>query len=206
MSHPQLHLICDNPQVDLKVNMGDGPATPTAGFAAREVIQRNQRKGMTAYAGPSPFQQDVPVLLDGYRENRSVERTLEQLLSLGDDAVFKAYGPIHREGIDYVFGEEPEFGTEPGKEVIRAGDGTLLRQALTLKLMEYVPATVVGHPHHKMGIGQAVPVSYRTKQGDTLIKIAQAVYHDWRRWKEIGQKNGISDPHRVLPAGKELRL
>lgn len=205
MSRPQLHLICDDPKVDLKVNMGDGPATPTAGFAGREVVPRNQRKGMTSFVGTEPFQQDVPVLLDGYRENRSVERALEQLLSLGGNAVFKAYGPIHREGIDYVFGEDPEFGTEPGKEVIRAQDGTLLRQALTLKLMEYVPATVIGH-RHKMDIGQAVPVSYRTKQGDTLIKVAQAVYHDWRRWKEIGQKNGITDPHRVLPAGMPLTL
>lgn len=205
MSTLQLHLICKDPRVDVKVNMGNGPATPTAGFAGWEVRERVRRKGMTTYVGKPPFQQDVPVLLDGYRENRSVERTLEQLLKLGDDVVFKAYGPIYYPGKNFVFGEDPEFGTGPA-ECARSRDGTLVRQALTLKLMEYVPATAVGRRRAKIGIGQAVPLTYRVRRGDTLIKIAQRLYHDWTRWKAIGRKNNIHDPHHEIRPGRVLDL
>src|SRR5580765_3305428 len=110
MSHPQLHLISLDKSVDIHVDMGDGPATPTAGFSGYETVSRIKRTGMTAFVGMQPFAQDVPVLIDGYRENRSIERKLEQLLSLGGATKFMAYGPIHREGGPYIFGDEPEFG------------------------------------------------------------------------------------------------
>jgi nucleoid-associated protein YgaU len=202
VAHPQLHLTATDPKVDLKVNMGDGPATPTAGYAGWEVVDRVRRKGMTSFAGLQPFQQDVPVLLDGYRDNRSVERTLDLLLSLGGGTIFKAFGPIYNPADRYVFGGEPEFG-----DTIRSEDGTLVRLALTLKLMEYVPADLAGRRKEpKVAVGRGVPVSYTTHAGDTLTKIAHAVYHDWKRWREIGDRNNLSDPHRILPAGKELKL
>lgn len=202
MSHPQLHITCDDPKVDLRVDMGDGPATITAGHAGWETVPRVRRKAMTAYAGVQPLQQDVPVLLDGSRENRSVQRQLDQILSLGEKVIFKAFGPIHNEGDLYIFGDEPEFG-----ETIRAEDGTLVRQALTLKLMEYVPADQAGKREGlRVAVGQAEALSYTTVQGDTLAKVAFKIYHDWRRWKEIGDKNGLSDAHKVLKAGRELKL
>lgn len=206
MSHPQLHLVSADGSLDLKLNMGDGPATPTAGFAGYETVQRIRKKSMTAFVGVEPFAQDVPVMLDGYGENRSIERQLEKLLEFGGGTRFNAYGPIHRpsngNGDLYIFGDEPEFG-----ETIRASDGTLLRQRLTLKLQEFVPARISGRKRGKTGVGQAVPLTF-TVFGDinTLAKIANHEYHDWTRWKEIGKKNGLSDPHRVLPAGRVLKL
>jgi hypothetical protein len=200
--HPQLHLICTNPNVDLKVNMGDGPATPTAGFAGHETVSRIRKTGMTAYVGTAPFAQDVPVLLDGYRENRSVERTLETLESLGGAAQFKAFGPIHHAGDLFIFGDEPEFG-----EAIRAEDGTLLRQALTLKLEEFVSADQAGKRRTaKLGVAPAIALSYTTVQGDTLLIVSNKVYRTWTRWAEIGRKNHISDPHKKLKAGVTLTL
>jgi hypothetical protein len=213
ISHPQLHLVCDDPNVDLKVDMGDGPATPTAGYAAWETIKRVRRKSMTAYVGPEPFQQDVPVLLDGLAQENSVQRQLDAIESLGGSSKFRAFGPIHHpsQGPNdlWVFGGEPEFG-----EVIRDNDTTLFRQALTLKLMEFVSPDPDGRgggrgkrgDPGRTGGTEFPGRTYTTVQGDTLMKVAHKVYGDWKRWKEIGQKNNISDPHRVLPAGRQLKL
>jgi hypothetical protein len=206
MSRPQLHLISDDGDLDLKMSMGDGPATPTAGLSGYETIKRVRRKAMTSFVGTEPFAQDVPVMLDGYREGRSIERQLDLLLDFGGTTKFKAFGPIHRPsdgtGDLYFFGDEPEFG-----DAIRDEDGTLLRQRLTLKLEEFVPANLAGKPRRRNErIGQSRPLSYTTVKGDTLAKIAHKLYHDWTRWKEIGRKNGLSDPHRVLPPNKELKL
>jgi hypothetical protein len=203
MSRPQLHLIAVDKSVDIKVDLGDGSSTPTAGFSGYETVPRIRKKGMTAFVGTPPFAQDVPVFLDGYRENRSIQREHDLLLSLGGSSVFWAYGPIDRPGLRYVFGDEPEFG-----ETIKAEDGTLLRRAITLKLEEWVPTDQAGQRvGPKVGVGQGVPLSYTTVQGDTLEKVAFKVFdHEWRRWKEIGQKNGRSDPHKLLPPGLELKL
>lgn len=203
LNRPFLHLVSVDGNLDLKVAMGDGPATPTAGMAGYETVQREHRKAMTAFRGLEPFQQDVPVLLDGYADNESIERPLAKLLEFGGATKFRAYGPIHRDGDVYVMGEDPEWG-----EAIRAPDGTLVRQRLTLKLMEYVSANLAGQrAGGKAGkLGSAIPLTYTTVEGDTLAKIANKLWHEWKRWKEIGMLNGISDPHRPLPVGRVLVL
>lgn len=202
MSRPQLHLISLDKQLDLKLNMGDGPATPTAGLAGYETVSRVRKKAMTAFKGLEPFQQDVPVMLDGFREDRSIERQLERLEEFGGSTRFHAYGPIHREGDVYVFGDEPEYG-----DAIRAEDGTLVRQRLTLKLMEFVAADVAGRRVSRgRELGPSRPVAYTTVEGDYLALIAHKLYHDESRWQEIGRKNKIRDPYRVLPVGRTLTL
>jgi nucleoid-associated protein YgaU len=204
-----LRLVCSDPKVDISVSMGDGPATPTAGHAGWEIIERVEGKSITDRSSVEPFSQDVPVFLDGYAKGNSIQRQLDELLSLGGEnaAVFRAYGPIHRPGIRYVFGGEPDFG-----EVIRDDDGTLLRQRLTLKLTEYVrPDTLKRRKRQKRGmggrIGQAQALSYTCKAGDTLARIAYKQFDgDWRRWREIGDKNGIRDPFKQLDPGRVIKL
>lgn len=206
MSRPQLHLISVDGDLDLRLNMGDGPATPTQGFSGYETVNRVRRVGMTAFVGTQPFAQDVPVMLDGFGENRSIERQLERLEEFGGATIFRAFGPIHRpsneSGLRYIFGDEPEFG-----EAIRAEDGTLIRQRLTLKLEQFVSADQAGKKQEpKIGVGKAIPLTCTTRKGDTLEKIAFRLYHDASRWKEIAKLNGLHGAHRVLPPGKELRL
>jgi hypothetical protein len=209
-----LRLVCRDPKVDIRVQMGDGPATPTAGFAGWEVTARTGgRRGATTRTSPPPFQQDVPIYLNGLGKDQSIQRQLETILSLGseDAAPFRAYGPIHRDGALWVFGGEPEFG-----EAIRDEDeeNTLLRQRLTLKLMQYVRPDVAQERKRRRKGGRraiaanvAVGGTYTTSAGETLQEIAASLYDgDWRRWKEIGDKNGLTDPGKKLPAGKVLKL
>ena len=208
LNRPFLHLVSVDGDLDLKVAMGDGPATPTAGIAGYETVARRRRKAMTAFAGLEPFQQDVPVLLDGYADNESVERQLERLEEFGGATRFKAEGPIHRSGEVYVMGDEPDFG-----EAIRNPRGVLVRQRLTLKLMEYVPATYAGKKRDTRRAGrvsqQAIPLTYDTMDGDTLWMIAAKFYGPFgaaANWKRIGKLNGISDPWRKLPGGRRIIL
>jgi len=204
----KLRLICPSPEVDISVEMGDGPSVPTAGFAGWEVTDRENGKGITERVGLQPFQQDVPIFLNGYGQDHSIERQLAEILSLGDEGAepFKAFGPIDRSGIKYVFGGEPDFG-----EVIRDDDGDRLRQRVTLKLMEYVHPDIVKEHRKKkhrqrIGVGQAEALSYTCQKGDTLARVARKLLGNWERWKEIGSKNGIKDPFKVLKAGRVLKL
>jgi nucleoid-associated protein YgaU len=210
-----LRLVCPDPKVDIRVQMGDGPATPTAGYAGWEVTARaGGRRGVTTRTSPPPFQQDVPIFLNGLGKDNSIQGQLDAILSLGaeDAAPFKVWGPIHRgDGRLWVFGGEPEFG-----EAIRDDDeeNTLLRQRLTIKLMQYVRPEVARERKRRRrnrgvgAIGGAVAVggTYTTRAGDTLQSIAANLFGDWRRWREIGNKNGLTDPGRKLPAGKVLKL
>lgn len=205
----QLRLVCAELDVDISVTMGGAPATPVSGFAAWEMVERAEGKAITDRSSVEPFGQEVPVFLDGYAKDNSIQGQLNEILELGGDEAepFRAFGPIHRPGIRYVFGGDPEFG-----EAIRDDDGRLLRQELTLKLLEYVPADQLFQKKKRrkkgVGWGSAIVASgtYTTKKGDTLHKIAVFLFGDASRWREIGRKNNIHDPNRALPPGRELKL
>jgi len=53
--------------------------------------------------------------------------------------------------------------------------------------------------------GEAVPATdallqvYVFKQGDTLTGVSHRYYGDWRRWRYIADRNGITDPRRIEP-------
>jgi nucleoid-associated protein YgaU len=204
--HEKLRLVCSNPKVDIEVSLGDGPATPTAGYAGWEDVSRVNRRAMTSFQGLPALQQDVPIMLDGYREGRSVERPLEEVLSLGGNSIFTAIGPmIFESGKRFVFGDEPEFG-----EMIRNVSGALLRVRLVLKLKQYVPADEVGRRHKaKPELNDAVPLTYTTPGGESLWAIVAKFYGVFEasaNWKRIGKLNGITDPYRVLPKGRVIKL
>jgi nucleoid-associated protein YgaU len=61
-------------------------------------------------------------------------------------------------------------------------------------------AKQTGKPERKVKV-------YVTKAGDSLSKIAKAVYGDADRWQEIfeANKGKIQDPDRI-PVGLELRI
>jgi nucleoid-associated protein YgaU len=216
-----VRIVAKNPAIDIFVPMGDGPAYPTGGLGGWATVPLQDDVEGVDWEGQEPLTQDVPLLLDGLAKNESVEREWNTIKKLGRDPngderkppVFQVYGPVEYPGKFWVL---PSGGIEvvnPDEEMIKAnGDGELLRVEFILHLLEYTAPDVIKARRRKKGgvagLSQNVAVggTYTTREGDTLAKIAARLLNDWRRWKEIGDKNGIGDPNRKLPARKRLRI
>lgn len=214
----KVRIIARKPRIDITVPMGDGPATPSGGFAGWSEIARPDDVAMTDWTGSSPLRQSLPLLLDRYRDGRSVERRVRTLMKLGRDAygdeavppVFRVFGPVHFSGKHWVC-EDIAFDTA---NVIRSRSGFLMRQPLTLSLMEYVPPGVVKIRKRRKRDNDRVndPIrftvgNYITREGDTLQKIAARELGKASRWREIAKLNpGTNDPNRELEPGRALRM
>src|SRR5262245_22666969 len=87
--------------IDIRVPMGNGPATITGGLGGYEVVERHDNVGVTDWSKQQPITQDVPLLLNGYEAGRSVEREWNTIKRLGlrssadrRPPVFTVEGPI----------------------------------------------------------------------------------------------------------------
>lgn len=216
-----VRIIAKDPEIDITLPMGASAAKLVGGLGGWEEVERQDDLSVSDWSGQSLLAQDISLLLDDYPHG-SIERELNTILKLGRDPngeekvppVFRVYGPVFYPGKAWVLPEGGIDLEEGDLETIRRkGDGELQRQEVTLHLMEYRrPDTIKvrrrGKHRDRTGVGPGRPLTYTTVKGDTLPKIAAkpGILGDWKRWKEIGDKNGIADPHRVLPAGMVLAL
>lgn len=196
---------------DFAVPLGSEPPSLTGGSPNWEEVARPGRVAMTDYRGQGLIRVDLPIFFDGWPDS-SVESKVERVLRLcrGRDGErppdFTATGPMPYSGSRFVM-ELPDWG-----DGLRAGRGTgirgeLVRQALTLKLLQFVdPATVRFQPRG-IGIGKARPVETIVQHdGETLLEVAARVYGSVTKAGEIAKLNGIRDTRRGLKAGKHLAL
>lgn len=219
-------IISQSPNLDLRLTPGAAAPNPTGGYGGWVEVSRPAAIPFTVWEGGTSRKQDISVMLDGYASGTSVEGDLELVKRLGrppkkDDEtpppVFRVFGPIHESGSYYVL-EALEFGT-----VIRASDGTVLRQEMILKLMEYADPDEIrlrkrtkttkpkqGRDYNAVssgsgGVGPG-PSVYEAKAGDTLKKIAAKFYGKVGLWRELGELNGIRDPDKKLTPGQKIKL
>jgi hypothetical protein len=227
-----VRIIAKNPEIDITVPMGDGPAYPTGGLGGWVPVPLVDDVAGVDWEGQDGLTEDLPLLLNAYGSiergdgftppdrNDDVEREWNTIKKLGRDPngderrppVFKVYGPTDSpEGKAWVLGADG-ITVNPESILKRNGSGELLRIEFTLHLLEYIAPEVIKDrkrkKHKRAGVSDNVAVggTYTTQKGDTLTRIAARLLNDWKRWDEIGNKNGLSDPNRVLPAGKRLRL
>lgn len=210
-----LRIVAPSVGVDLKVLMGDGAATPTGGVGGWQQKERPDAKSLTTWSGQGTFTQDVPILINGFKDNNSVQGQANDIISLGrktdeDEVppVFRIFGAVWMQWLPYVL-----EGVDWGEEVIRDVDTRLLRQELTLHIAEYEdPDQIrVKRIRRAFGTGKGGGTNYPgniyiCRKGDTLIKIASKVFGDRSRWKRIGSKNGIRDPNHELKPGRAIKL
>lgn len=210
-----LRIFAPSEGVDLRVLHGDGPATPTGGVGGWQQVARTDAKSMTEWSGNDTFTQDIPVLLNGFKEGNVVQGQANDIIALGrktdDDEVppvFRMVGAIWMPWLPWVL-EDVEWTDE----VIRDDDTRLLRQEVVLKVAEFedpdqVKVKRIRHPYGtSKGGGTNFPTNqYIVRKGDNLVKIATKVYGDRTRWKKLSEKNDIRDPHHELEPGRIIKL
>jgi|GEM_PF-2440031 len=226
----EVRIISKNPDIDITVPMGDGVATlPGTGLGGWKSVERIEDVALSDWEGQAQLTQDVPLMLDGWGIHpQSVQRQLDTILKLGRDTtgdesvppVFQVWGPVHFPGKWWVLPEEGIELSTNEDEVMRGGDGTLYRQALTLHLLEYThdifgskkkrpPNKGFGDQKRGPGIGPPVPLTHTTSANETFSSIAKDVFNgEWKRWSEIADKNPVfpRSPFLKLPPNRTLVL
>lgn len=201
--------------------IGDGPAAPADEDNGWEVIERPAKKPMTEWNGERLLQMAVPIMLDGFAENRSVQGRLDTLRDLGKPRqgekgkelpppIFTVQGPVPYPNERWVLASIALATTAP--DIIRARDGRLIRQALILNLLEHVrpDQAQIRRKKRKPSRGK----TYTVKSGDTWRSIAKrfaehgASAQEISKYaKQIARRNGARpDIRQELNVGREVRV
>lgn len=205
----------------IRAEIGNGFVTPslTGGWG---VTARQRAKGITEWTGRSPISIDIPILLDGFDNNDSVESDVRALYAMMDKPegkrdeppIIRLGGqfPIPFKGRDWVIN-----GIAPGAEERRHKDGHRTRAFFTVTVLEHVPGDVIvvhksspakKHQQKSKDDGErwtSRPTTYTVKRGDTLQSIAAKVLGDQKRWHDIKDLNNLRDP-KSIKVGQKLKM
>jgi nucleoid-associated protein YgaU len=201
--------VAGNSGEQVRFDMGDGAAQITQGFGGMwETVSRSQKVAMTRFVGGDPVGQDVPIFLDGFRDDRSVQRELNRLLRQsipdrqGAPTIWRITGPIHFPAKLWILADI-EFG-----DAIRDPKKGLVRQQATLKLLEYVPPDQIKIRRRRTITPRGKKRFYTSRSGDTLRAVARRFYGDGSLAKQLGklQEKPIRDMGKRLDPGTKIRL
>lgn len=205
---------------DFKCYLGNGRAKIVGGGAEYEAQRRPQSDAATLFTGNGLLMVDIPVLFDGWGppgDRNDIGPRVDQIYNLcfgqgrNPPPNFVASGPFPGSGERFQM-SLPEELDDP--RPIVGPNGTLFRQALVLKLIEYNDPTAIKYKtKRKKTLGQsnnggtsAPPSSIKLKRPESLQQVAAAVYGNPDMADEIGRLNGIRDIRKKLPTGTRLKL
>jgi nucleoid-associated protein YgaU len=216
-------IVANDPKIRIKVALGEDEARlPGAGLGGWTSAPVIEDEALSTWEGQAQIAQDLSLMLDGWGlRPQSVQDDLDTLMKLAlvrpnadppSPPPFQVISNfVHFSGRWWVL---PEGGIELSTDeddVMRGGDGTLYRQALTLHMVSYNHEAVGGKKrrhHDRTGLGEAVQLDYHTHKGDTFWSVSVDVYGNWQRWEQIADKNRQypRNPTLPLPAGVTLNL
>jgi hypothetical protein len=215
--NPKAYIRIRGATFDFKCYLGNGRPRVTGGGAEYEAQKRPQSDAATLFTGNALITMDVPVLFDGWGppgDRHDIEPHVNRIYNLCRGSGrkpppnFIASGPMPFSGTRFQMAL-PEELDDP-KPIVGPG-GTLFRQALVLKLIEFNDPTSIDYrARQKQGIGPAQsidpPNSIKLDRRESLLEVAARYYSDPAMAYYIGEANGIEDLRKKLPVGTRLKM
>lgn len=187
---------------------GEGAPKMTGGGGGWEITPRPRRVALTIWKGREPYQMDIPILFDGWKDSESQEQRISTLnqMQMGADLeeppTVQVDGGIPVKGAKWVmtidWGDNVIWQSSPRGEMFR------LRQDAVVHLIQFNPEDRL----KVQGKGNLrSPRRYTVRKGDDLRSISQKMYGTPTRWKEIQTANHIRDPKKISTmVGKSIRI
>lgn len=198
---------------------GDGPSIPSSD-AGWEFTKRPRNTSMTEWVGVDPYTLVVPIVMDQYSVDGSVEAAWETLRGIARNRV----GPRNQPAVVSIACPIVPLtwlhwviqSLVPTTEYRRSPDGARSYIEATMTLYQWEPTdlavTVAGASVAQKVAAQTAASgggssskTYTVKSGDTLSRIAATQLGDATKWQSIATLNGIRDPN-VIAVGQVLKL
>lgn len=186
----------------LTIGFRDSAPKPD-GYGGWTDESRPKDKPITTWTGAPAYRQVLELLIDGYSSNDSVLADRNLLESWARPRTGETKQPTRIKATGLVLRTDPDIqwvveNLSWGESLSRE-DGALLRQEVTVSLLEYSAPDLL-----KV---KTTGSSYKCKRGDTLKKIAQKQLGSSKRWTEIRDLNPkIRDPKKRLKAGRIIKM
>lgn len=211
-STTEVRLTSEDGTMAVTARLDDPPEV--VGGGGIEPVTRPQRRPLTPYRTPDAPGLTLSVLLDGWRQRRSIEadcRTIEKMAGMflpSDPGPAKLI--VVGEAVPHcslteavrhrwLIADPPAWG-----EALRDQDGARLRQQVTLTLLLNTEAEELEQikprqpkPNYKVAVAHA---------GDTYLKIAAHRLGSQRLGRKLAQLNDERDPTKTIATGHKVRL
>lgn len=190
--------------LSVAVLRGDGAPKMVGGGGGWQVEARPKRVGLTIWQGRDPYKMDVPVLFDGWSEDKSQETAISILNQMQMGSDFQEPPRVTIVGAVPVKNATWVIDIDWGDQVIYDG-GQRYRQDAIVHMTQYTPE---GRLNVKNKGQLKVPSQpYQVKAGDTFKSISQKRYGTPSKYKLIMAANKIRDPKKIKSlVNKTIRI
>lgn len=207
-----VQIYCADPPRSLIVLLGEDPVKLTGGETGWETVARPHQTGMTLWNGAAPYALALPLMLDDFPERGSVEKAMRVLhrLARGDDD--SEPGVIELGGIPLPADEWVIESLDYGDPIRGDRDLRLMRQPVTLSLLEYVPPEYVQVRRRSLAKPKPKTRMVKVKKGDTPAKIAHRAHCKWTELRTLNPgvvkraNQKVGTPHDRFKVGMRLRV
>jgi LysM repeat protein len=204
VKHVRIYTIREGDNLDVTGFIGkDGPKI-VDGFGGFTLQARRRRTSAVVWSGRNPFAMDLPIMIDNFRDNTSIEGIISDLVQMA--LPLGQFEPpprvrIQGEAIPYTNLDWVIESITEGAS-IRNHNGNRVRYEAVVKLRSFVDVSILQKSQSGGGKG---PRIYVVKKGDTLSSIAAKLLGKASRWVEIARMNGIRDPKKIK-VGQKLKV
>lgn len=213
--NPKAYIRIRGRSFDFRCYLGNGRPRIVGGGAEYEGQRRPSADSATIFTGNGLLAVDVPVLFDGWGppgDRQDVGPHIDQIYNLcfGRDrkpppnfiAIFPGPGSGGRFQMSL-----PEELDEP-RPIVGKG-GTVFRQAMILKLIEYNDPTAIDFIRRGPVASKKRETDLTSivlKQSMNLLEVAAKYLNGAEDAKALGELNNIKDLRKKLPVGTRIRL